>query len=308
MRTIIQEHTAPARGPTDSSSPRPPALSWAPLHWLRVQSGTCSCGRHPWAAASFRPHLVHCGLLNKLQNEICSVSYPIGCRQIACSNVYLLTGYSERLPQHLECLLSSCTDFIVCRIVFLSFSHSCVLLFWSSFSFLKYALTEAEKISHIVSALASVESLLEPAGIGSYLTWVSWWTLLREITSAAHSLTHALKTLPHQPNILSFTFFKSIGIRMHRIFKGYSAVEWNCMIRKINTPTYFLNHYQGTHLWCWKVTFKPILQIRSEEEWKSVWVSPLITDIHKVFINFYEYFHFQVLFLKFLKSSLNGPN
>ena len=33
-----------------------------------------------------------------------------------------------------------------------------------------------------------------------------------------------------------------------------------------------LNQYQGIRLWCWKVTFKSILQIRSEEEWKSVFV------------------------------------
>lgn len=68
-----------------------------------------------------------------------------------------------------------------------TFSHSslpgavvqCFILFLIS------ALTEVQPMLLIYSGLAGGGSLLDIAGTGTYLTWSSFWTLLREATSAA---------------------------------------------------------------------------------------------------------------------------
>lgn len=68
-------------------------------------------------------------------------------------------------------------------------SYCCIEVF---FPFLKYALTKEQITLLIGLALSSSGSLLEPSKTVPYLTWGSFWILLKETTSAAPCYTNLI--------------------------------------------------------------------------------------------------------------------
>jgi len=152
----------------------PPALAWCPFHGLQVEI----CSTMDLHGLQ-RHSLPHQGLLHGLQGNLCS-----GVWSTSCPSFF--------------------TDLGVCRVVFLTLSHS----FLSTavpqqvFPLLKYLIIEALPPSLTGLALASGGLVLELAGTGSIRQGGSFSQLLMEATPIA-----TLLTKPHAAN----PYIRSMG-------------------------------------------------------------------------------------------------
>ena len=159
--------TAPAWGPSHKRQSSMDFSNVSPSHRLQFFRN-CSSVAPFYGVQSFRNRLLQCGILHRLQVDICATIDLHGLQEDSLPHHGLLHGLQGNLCSSAWRTSSFFfTDLAVCRVVSITYSHLFLLLQNTQIFFvlLKYLITEALPLLLMGSALASVGSFLEPAAI-----------------------------------------------------------------------------------------------------------------------------------------------